>query len=885
MLATQKHPERSKGGVLGKPKHDLRLRILGPHGETRAVRVSSRKYTIGAADTCSLRLLGPGLSPVHCMIVRGARGTIVRSLSSDNRLNGRPFEDAELLAGDQLQIANYEIEVLPIRQRRSRRSRRVAGEDTQLPATLNLTAAIETRMNRLEDQLVTIQRHQTSSKLSRLRKIVERLSLQLSEQEAQHSDERQKWAGEREELLAVLENPALTQASPQTTPSADSTEHPAFVLAEDLTRLTAELDEAQQEQRAQKDRWQVERSELESQLAETHERISALEGELARHQQGAANFVQQREAFEARVAELTDSLAELTARLEQLQQEHAGEKEAWQAARDDVESQLDAARTKLGATSDRLQEVERELDSQQAATAESRQQFEQERQQLAQEQESLREQLAASDAAARDSQLQVEHWEHEYLALNSRATELEQQITGFETTSIGSDAIAESAEEVARLQQELAQLQATHEQQTEEWDAERQRLVGELNSASQDVDQQGRKLAELEESSAQRTAEWENERSELQAALQEASESLQEITDPQQELEDQLAQLRREVEYWQSKAEQPAAADDDVPPTPEASPVERLGTDAVAPEEAWDDTGADTGHLLEQTTSEPVGEESEPVEAAPSHPRGAPVNTAEVLARLGHGELLDEPDSNENAPTANQSAPAASVLAEALQQDDHRSSEPAADEGGPEPLASAAAADSASEENAIEDYMNRLLERVRGEQAPTEAPVHHPARTPITETPWQAKTAPEPEQPPEEATGEYLPRSVAPEHSDSLAAMRSLANDSARSAIARHAVRNWMEVAKYQIFGATIGITMSAVSFVAIASQPLMGGVGIISGIALTAIFGAQALSVRRALLTHAVDPLDEDLEALEAGGLPEQRREPSEEPAVEDLA
>jgi hypothetical protein len=102
------------------------------------------------------------------------------------------------------------------------------------------------------------------------------------------------------------------------------------------------------------------------------------------------------------------------------------------------------------------------------------------------------------------------------------------------------------------------------------------------------------------------------------------------------------------------------------------------------------------------------------------------------------------------------------------------------------------------EEDSIEDYMARLLQRVRGDSAPaaepsvrmsssrTTAPVEAPG---LSDPAASGETFPEPAaesaaEVPAEEPREFVPRR-APDKSVNLAAMRELANQSARSAIVK----------------------------------------------------------------------------------------------------
>ncbi len=98
--------------VAEKADGDLVLRVCGSTRHGQIVRLRSPKCTIGSGPRCTLRLRARGVRPIHCLIVRGSGATVIRRWSSDTRLNGRAFTDAELVGGDRLGIGNIELEVL-----------------------------------------------------------------------------------------------------------------------------------------------------------------------------------------------------------------------------------------------------------------------------------------------------------------------------------------------------------------------------------------------------------------------------------------------------------------------------------------------------------------------------------------------------------------------------------------------------------------------------------------------------------------------------------------------------------------------------------------------------------------------------------------------------
>lgn len=160
-------------------------------------------------------------------------------------------------------------------------------------------------------------------------------------------------------------------------------------------------------------------------------------------------------------------------------------------------------------------------------------------------------------------------------------------------------------------------------------------------------------------------------------------------------------------------------------------------------------------------------------------------SVAELLARMGH--TIDESDELsadlvEDAPSY---APEDRPFAPAFASRSFDEPEPV------EPQPAFAATGGEQDEDSIDDYMQSLLRRVRGESAvQLTQPVQDVRRTTLLRAP-----EPEPEAPVEEVPvaplteSEFTPRSEAPEQSDKLSAMRELAIESTRSAIFSSIVR------------------------------------------------------------------------------------------------
>ena len=173
---------------------------------------------------------------------------------------------------------------------------------------------------------------------------------------------------------------------------------------------------------------------------------------------------------------------------------------------------------------------------------------------------------------------------------------------------------------------------------------------------------------------------------------------------------------------------------------------------------------------------------------------GPPVDTAEVLRRMGVVRLLpdDEPE-DEPEPTAEQP---------------DGTSPPA-----PEP--------SEDEDESIDDYMARLLDRVRGVAGETRRPPPAPARPEpaapqrpsvdeVPPEPQPEAPRPRPGGPKQPGSVDMSPRAVAPEKTMDLSAMRALANDSAQSAIDRYSQQKTVSAIRAKLLVTILGLAVGS---------------------------------------------------------------------------
>jgi hypothetical protein len=325
--------------------------------------------------------------------------------------------------------------------------------------------------------------------------------------------------------------------------------------------------------------------------------------------------------------------------------------------------------------------------------------------------------------------------------LNVGPIDLEVVATG-QTASSPIPAGDAAAEEFAAAQRDFEHLRRQFEEQRQAWKSQRA-------ETQQLSDQQAKELDAREARATAERLALEQDRRQLDAQRTEAQQQIAERAERldalQAELEGREESLQRRRQQWEAErlaAESPPAE----PPAavPAAEPP-------AQPEPA-----------------------QEPEFLEPSD--HAPVDLAEVFGKIGAETLLrdDEPEEGSAAPPAVQAIPAAEQVPQPRQPD-----HPA--KGG--------------EEESIDDYMTRLLERVRSTTGGAEVPDSRPQAprpqrpavpTAPAETPLELASVPQPATPRPRKPVEMTPRAKAPEKMAGLSAMRELANLSAQNALDQH---------------------------------------------------------------------------------------------------
>ncbi|MBN2476291.1 MAG: hypothetical protein JXB62_16885 [Pirellulales bacterium] len=330
---------------------DLVFRIRGSSRHGQIVRLRSTKCTIGSGPRCTLRLRARGVGPIHCLVLRGRSGTVVRRWSPDTRLNGHTFADADLGPGDLLSVGTVELEVVE------------SGRPAERTAATTESPGWEPVQRRPSppspDTLPSSRDADQEAESLRTAEQEEGFRAQRDALVAQREDLRQQqrqWQAERAELTRQIDE-----------------------RARELEDRWAELDTQREALQRDRQRWDLDRTKQEAPAAEASVPATAGQEEIEAFQAQRLEFEQQREQFErqleqreqerqyweaqrvegeaqqaeweAQRAETEGRLAEDAKRLEKLHEEMQAEREAfeqrrrqWEADRTRVESeQVDPA--------------------------------------------------------------------------------------------------------------------------------------------------------------------------------------------------------------------------------------------------------------------------------------------------------------------------------------------------------------------------------------------------------------------------------------------------------------------------------------------------------------------------------------------------------------
>ncbi len=547
--------------VQGRAAEDLCLRVVNTARRGQVVRLSSPKCTIGSARGCTLRLQAVGVRPLHCLILRGARGTVARCWSGGTRLNGERFVDARLSAGDRLAVGPIELEVI------------TAAEADALRHEASDDAGPETRAPE--------QGHTDEQGLPAARQRARRLIATIRDL--------------RTELEQLRRQPPAPEAASAEVPTLEANVDSRL---EAFQRGCRQWEESRSAREAELD---ARARGLEADLRDLEAARGALSAERKRWEQDHELSRRIREERDAASAEAQRRLTEARHAFDQQQRELDAQREELSRCTHELEQQRAELPARFAA---QLAELEREQTGWNAQHAESvselaaaRQSLEQERSEWRQRateqdvvyQQRLREmaeqgaQLAAEREALAQREAHVATSEAQYLSEREEIQQLRAELDrrpGGEHQQIDSER-QQRLEELERLGSQLAEQQAQAQQQQDALAAAQDRL----ERALADLEVQREKLDAERLAAADRlareSAELQRQRAELeqqQAALEgeRAAGTVEAVEPARVEEDDEEEKVKELVSSLRSRLAAAAEEDDDEEEEADDEPRARL---------------------------------------------------------------------------------------------------------------------------------------------------------------------------------------------------------------------------------------------------------------------------------------------------------------------
>jgi hypothetical protein len=782
------------------PSRRMRMRVLPNGPEVELVR---GKTTMGSSPRCNIRIQLPGVQPLHCLILDQSGGFSVRRWAGETLINGEPLDEAQLQAGDCLQVGPARLEVL---------SQENASQSVLPPASTawpdatatSLLAESDRKCSDLELAAASlVQNHDGQLQLE-----IEDLKQQL---------------GEAQSHVAELQN-QLTSFVGRETEWADEIgrlEHDYAQLqarATELTNQVALLSDEVDETWRKNQELQEEVAVRRDREIELSKRVSMLEHECARFETRDVEIANQLSAISSErdvLAEECDRLREASDRLPQIEQQlrdaiadrestaselyrallrlaevddKAGHDAAIDRAQEAVSAELERSARDIA----ELQSKVEKLQAERQAAEEARHAHDQlhaelieAHQQLAYDKTSLSQELAAVRSELQMAKLN----EHSSSEHSTKVAQLEQLLKDMEEAADRSlNELAQLQEELASKKQELCDAAAA----VDEREAKLAEYAGRESALSERLQQLEQELADSRTAREQIAKQYDGISNESEQAKREVMDLTQRIA----ELEGQL----KSVNDSQASVTSATAA---------AEPCEQpaIGHSSLLAQFLRDEKTS----AAADPTAAADGDSSK--EAAPgvANTREAepqPPQQGSFIERYAH--MFAEGPGNE-APLSKSQPEHAPAFVE--KRDDFNSNSgtanPARSDGSSSIINN-------NDEESIEDYMVKLLQRVRGESST--APQPAAASKAASSQPVIPMTAPAGFQLDSLAASDVQPSAFHPDPTKrrrsmpapqtDLEALRALANESARRAISRHALRKHRRTATTKfIISALAGAT------------------------------------------------------------------------------
>lgn len=645
----------------------LALQVSGPGRPSRLVRIRSAKCTVGSAPGCTLRLRADGVGAIHCWILRGDAGTVIRRMNGVATFNGAHFDEALLNVGDRVTLGSVEFVVaecnaaLPFEQIPVAAAARSDGEVLELQAKLD-TALQQIKRLEAESRQGFESSIMAAERADQLRDAIAEANQQLEEVCSELAAAQDTIASQKLELetqsarLSSHENSA--QSAGETIQRLESTAAAASAHCESLASQLHDLQTAQTEENAN---WIQERTqltqrceqlmaELQSARAEQHGRSDAATIAFDQHALIGA-------ATDVKLSELTEQLATKQAEIESLRRELDGQSVVTGRLEqltcdydhkcrevNDLQARCEELSSRSLSTQDleqksqSLAQLEADLASREGTIATTAQALDGEKAVLiakSQELEATRNDLATEQQRLADLRRELEQSQASLSEFEQCRSELDQRASQLESRSAEIESQATTvANRAAELDSRLGQLDARGSE-LDARAAELERQAAELASKAAEQCQAPIPtipFAQIESQSAEldaKTAELASRDAEIAKRVAEVNDLLEQLVDQraalasrEQELCERQSVCESRLEEINQQATQLAALRDDL----------RTRSEQLAEQEALALRNA-----ADRQACEPAPQMNMPIE--PSYP---------TYAESGYGQVAEPSQSNSN---------------------------------------------------------------------------------------------------------------------------------------------------------------------------------------------------------------------------------------------
>jgi hypothetical protein len=806
------------------------------------VRLSAAKATIGSARDATLRIVGHGVAPIHCFILRGKNQTIVRRWAANARLNDRPFDDVRIRPGDRIGVGAVEFEVV--------------GDESVgvISTTDSAVTANSIDSHAAEAHLASRQREldEEARSLEALRREQEENRRQWQDERAKWQSDRDAWQSDHEALKVERESARKDLEAAQAEHAAAQTDREALQSERQATHAERNaLEELRLEIERDRAAFNLNRAAFEEEMAKSKRKKAELEAQSQSVTRQVEEAEQDRKKLAAEKAALTkrrNSLDHEKKALEQLEQDLqsrekalAAERAAHQAeiksAKSVVSQSLDSERKQIELLKETLAAERAALDAERNTLAEDqkalamsretletdrqtiqseRQELDVERHVLAGERHALEEHYSSQAEAVRatnedrhelDDGRGVLSAERERLELDREALQVERQTLDTQISGVAAEKeiVASQRKSLELQQQRLAHEQQALETARQMLESQRRNLEAQKSESSAEGAQLAQRTAESSAFAAAREAfdrqreQWQVERDRLQAEL---SEELNHCRRQLQDLNRLRDELDRERADWDERrllagAEATMRAQLLDPQGSDRTPGRRAETEKTA------STTVQNGGNRHRSESDALVDTG----SADDDAR----RDEEVFARLRSYALVK---SASDGPAAGPRDAHAATLAA----DPQRGTMGKMSDREFSAAAISATSHPTEDEESIDDYMSRLMNRIRGDSGSSQRAAvirPEPPRTPIEPPVVKTTAAPSPatddvpssETAADEADAgpvQIVARSAPPELGVNLRAMRDLANTMTRGAIRRHTHGRWSRAAITKSIGGLV---------------------------------------------------------------------------------